>query len=215
MTATVLRSRGTKVAVGVEFDDDISDETENPPEDGCESSTSDGEEMNPTVVQGKRPMRWSRLLAFAVLPALALLLAVAAGYLKWLGSSDSHQVIDRIDSVRAATDATVAMLSYKPDTVQNDLDAAKDRLTGSFRDSYSSLTDDVVAPAAIQKLITAKATVAASASVTTTPRHAVVLVFVDQTITIGNGSPANTASSVRVTLEKVDDRWLISQFEPV
>jgi Mce-associated membrane protein len=117
--------------------------------------------------------------------------------------------------VRAATDATVAMLSYKPDTVQNDLDAAKDRLTGSFRDSYSSLTDDVVAPAAIQKLITAKATVAASASVTTTPRHAVVLVFVDQTITIGNGSPTNTASSVRVTLEKVDDRWLISQFEPV
>jgi Mce-associated membrane protein len=51
--------------------------------------------------------------------------------------------------------------------------------------------------------------------VTTTPRHAVVLVFVDQTITIGNGSPTNTASSVRVTLEKVDDRWLISQFEPV
>jgi Mce-associated membrane protein len=43
----------------------------------------------------------------------------------------------------------------------------------------------------------------------------VVLLFVDQTVTVGQGAPTNTASSVRVTLDKVDGRWLISQFDPV
>ena len=47
------------------------------------------------------------------------------------------------------------------------------------------------------------------------PRHAVVLVFVNQTVVVGKDAPTDTASSVRVTLEKVGDRWLISKFDPV
>ncbi len=45
--------------------------------------------------------------------------------------------------------------------------------------------------------------------------HAEVLVFVNQTITVGNDPPTDTASSVRVTLDKIGGRWLISAFEPV
>jgi len=44
---------------------------------------------------------------------------------------------------------------------------------------------------------------------------ALVLAFVKQTTIIGSDRPTNTTSSVRVTLDKVDDRWLISQFDPV
>jgi Mce-associated membrane protein len=47
------------------------------------------------------------------------------------------------------------------------------------------------------------------------PRHAVVLVFVNQTVVVGQTAPTDTASSVRVTLDKVGDRWLISKFDPV
>jgi Mce-associated membrane protein len=43
----------------------------------------------------------------------------------------------------------------------------------------------------------------------------VVLVFVNQTIMIGNDPPTATASTVRVTLDRVQGRWLISQFDPV
>jgi Mce-associated membrane protein len=32
---------------------------------------------------------------------------------------------------------------------------------------------------------------------------------------MGNAAPTNTASSVRVTLDKIDGRWLISQFDPI
>jgi Mce-associated membrane protein len=51
--------------------------------------------------------------------------------------------------------------------------------------------------------------------VSATGKHAVVLVFVDQTTTIGNDAPTQSTSSVRVSLDKVGGRWLVSQFDPV
>jgi Mce-associated membrane protein len=159
--------------------------------------------------------RLARILAYALLPAVALLLAGAAGYLKWVDSSARDADAARAQSVQAAVDSTVAMLSYRPDTVEKNLAAARDRMTGAFRDSYTSLTHDVVIPGAKQRQISAVATVPAAASVTATDTHAVVLVFVNQSTIIGNDPPTDTASTVKVTLDKVHDRWLISQFDPV
>lgn len=107
------------------------------------------------------------------------------------------------------------MLSYKPDTAEKDLTAAQNRLTGQFKDSYASLTHDVVIPGAKQKQISAVANVPAAASVSATANHAVVLVFVNQTVIVGTDAPTSTTSCVRVTLDKHDGRWLISQFEPI
>jgi Mce-associated membrane protein len=59
------------------------------------------------------------------------------------------------------------------------------------------------------------ATVPAVASVSAKPNQAVVLVFVNQTVIVGQDAPTDTASSVRVTLDKVGDRWLIAKFDPV
>lgn len=163
----------------------------------------------------RRRLSWSRVMAFGVLPALALVLAVTAGFFKWQDSSVRDAEVARTESVQAAKDGTTALLSYKPDSVEKDLNAARDRLTGAFKDSYTSLTHDVVIPGAKQKLISAAATVPATASVAADPQHAVVLVFVDQTVNVGASAPTDTASSVRVTLDKVDGRWLISGFDPV
>jgi Mce-associated membrane protein len=72
-----------------------------------------------------------------------------------------------------------------------------------------------VIPGAKEKQISAVASVPAAASVSADPGEAVVLLFVNQTVTVGNGAPTDTASSVRITLDKVGERWLISKFEPV
>jgi Mce-associated membrane protein len=162
-----------------------------------------------------RHIRWSQAIVFVVLPALALLLASVAGFLKWQDGSAREAGVARAESVRAATDSTIALLSYKPDTVEKDLDAARSRLTGSFLNAYTSLTHDVVIPGAKQKQISAIATVPAAASTSATENHAVVLLFVNQSVIIGQDAPTSTASSVRVTLDKVGGRWLISQFDPV
>lgn len=163
---------------------------------------------------GARPS-WTRLLTYAVLPGLALVLAVAAGYLKWQDGSARLSQTAAAQSVQAATDGTVAMLSYRPDTVDRDLSAAAEELTGGFREQYTQLVTSVVAPGAKQQQISAVAAVPAASSVSVTGNHAVVLVFVNQTTTIGAESPTQSTSCVRVTLDKVDGRWLISQFEPV
>jgi Mce-associated membrane protein len=159
--------------------------------------------------------RWSRIVALGVLPAVSLMLTAGAGWLKWHDGAlrDAQQA--RIESVRVAAESTVALLSYRPDTVARELGAARDRLTGAFRDSYTSLIHDVVIPGAQQKQISATATVAGTASVSANESRAVVLVFVDQSILIGRDPPSNTASAVRVTLDKDGDRWLISAFDPV
>jgi Mce-associated membrane protein len=157
---------------------------------------------------------WTRLL-IAGLPVLALILALGVGYLKWLDGTARESRAAAEQSIRAASDSTIAILSYKPETVDRDLKAAADRLAEPFRQQYTQLVNDVVAPGAKQQHITAVATVPAAASVSATGKHAVVLVFVDQTTTIGNDAPTQSTSSVRVNLEKVDGRWLISQFDPV
>ncbi|WAC94346.1 hypothetical protein [Mycobacterium sp. Aquia_213] len=160
-------------------------------------------------------MRWSRLIAYALLPALALSTAAGAGFLKWRDASVRDTAAARAESVQAATDGTVALLSYRPDTVQKELEAAQTKLTGTFLNAYTKLTHDVVIPGSKQKQISAVATVPGAASVSTTTDHAVVLLFVNQTIIVGQDAPTSTASSVRVTLDKIDGRWLISQFDPV
>jgi Mce-associated membrane protein len=163
----------------------------------------------------RRRISWSRAIAYGLLPVLAFLLASAAGYLKWQDASVRDAGVARTESMQAATEGTIALLSYRPDTVQKDLEAARGRLTGTFLTAYTSLTHDVVIPGARQKQISAVATVPAAASTSATANHAVVVLFVNQTVIVGQDAPTNTASSVRVTLDKIGGRWLISQFDPV
>lgn len=157
---------------------------------------------------------WARFTAYGILPGLALSLAMGVGYLRWQDSV-SHDRVAGESSVAAAVEGTIALLSYRHDTVDSDIESARSRLTGAFLEAYTSLTDDVVIPGAKRRGITAVATVPAAASVSADRAHAVALLFVDQAITVGNDAPVSTASSVRVSLEKIDGRWLISGFDPV
>jgi Mce-associated membrane protein len=215
-THTDLPGEGT-----TEADDSsaVLQQTSTAEENGPAESAAEEDPAEPS--RGEEPVgqtrssRWQRFLAYALLPGLALTLAIGAGYLKWWGPSANDMSSVRAQSVQAATEGTVALLSYRPDNVDTTLGAARERLTGDFRDAYTKLVNDVVIPGAKQKQVTAVATVAAAASMSASETHAVALVFVDQTVTVGTEAPTDTASSVRVTLDKVHDRWLISQFEPI
>jgi Mce-associated membrane protein len=193
-------------AIAVDEIDDI---------DTSAASAQASEPHNHQRPPSPRRIGWSRMVAYALLPALALLMASAAGYLKWQDATQREDQAAHPQSVQAAVDGTVALLSYRPETVDKDLEAAKSRLTGKFLDAYTSLTRDVVIPGAKQKQISATATVPAAALAAETATHAAVLLFVDQTVIVGKAAPTNAASSVRVTVDKIDGRWLISQFDPV
>lgn len=161
------------------------------------------------------PGRMTRVAVFLVLPLLVFAVTGAAGWMKYTQLRDHALHAARTESVNAAKDTTVAMLSYNPTSAADTLNAARDRLTGPLRDSYTSLINDVVIPGAQQKHISAAANVAAAASVNASPQHAVVLVFVNQSITQGQDAPSGTASAVRVTLDKIGTQWLVSGFDPI
>ena len=155
----------------------------------------------------------SRTTATAVLAAV---LAVSGAWLIWNASERRAAARAGEDAAQAARDSIVAIMSYQPATAQQSLAAAAaDRLTGKFLDDYTQLIKTVVAPEAVGRRITASAKVPAAALVTADARHAVVLAYVDQTTAVGSAAPTRTNSAVRVTMDNVDGRWLISGFDPI
>ena len=157
----------------------------------------------------------ARVLAFGVVPALVVVLAIAVGWFAFFDIKTNRTEAAGTEAMQVAKDSTVTLLSYNPDTVEQQLTDARNLLTGEFKDSYTNLTNDVVIPGAKQQRISAVATVPRAASVSTETGKAVVLVFVNQTVVVGDTQPTATLSSVRVTLDKVDGKWLISKFDPV
>lgn len=154
--------------------------------------------------------------------ALAVLLLGSIGLATWAYVTQYRVDQQTDESVanaarQAATDGTVAILSYSPESLDKDFANAKTHLTGDFLNYYSQFTQDVVSPAAKDKSVKTSAAIVRSAVSELSPRSAVVLVFLNQTTTSkANPDGSFTASSVKVGLTKADNgAWLISAFDPV
>lgn len=157
-----------------------------------------------------------RSVTYLVLPLIVVAAALGVGFLKW--RVDSAAVPSggaAAAPVAAATEGVLAMLSYRPDRVREDLTAAGERMTGEFRTEYTTLINDVVAPGAEEQRISAVAEVPAAALVSAEAHRARVLVYIDQTTTVGAEPPTETRSSAHVEMERVGNTWLIAGFEPI
>ena len=148
-------------------------------------------------------------------------LLISAGVAAWLYFSQYRpdQQTDAAaakTALDAATNGTVALLSYAPESLDKDFATAKSHLTGDFLSYYTQFTEQVVTPAAQQKSVKTTASVVRAAVSELKPNSAVVLVFVNQSTTSKeNPDGAFAVSSVKVSLNKVDSAWLISSFDPV
>jgi Mce-associated membrane protein len=152
---------------------------------------------------------------------LILLLLISAGAATWLyfkqyrpDKQTDASVANAV--VSSASDGTVAMLSYSPDSLDKDFAAAKSHLSGDFLSYYNQFTEQIVAPAAKQKSLKTTARVLGAAVQELHPDSAVVLVLVDQSTTSNdNPGPSIASSSVLVSLTRVNGNWLITRFDPV
>lgn len=157
---------------------------------------------------------WRPILATALVAAT---IAVAAGLFFFqyrpaqrLDDAATHQ------AVQAASDGAVAVVSYSYDHLDNDIARAKSLSTGEFLSYYSKFSQDFVAPAATKGHLIATAKVLRAAAIELQPDSAVVLVFMNQnTSSKEKPEPLTTASSVLVTLTKVEGYWLISKLDPL
>lgn len=184
--------------------DDVTPEAEETPEESPEPDP-----------EPARTIAWSRVLVFAVIPAVALLLAAGSAFLKWQIAWNAESDTARTESVQAAKDITVEMLSYEPDTVEAHLNEALNRLTGNFRDSYTALVNTRVVPVATTQRVTANADVPAIGVESASPDRVELVLFVNQLVAVGDQAPQKTTSTVRATMVREDGQWLMSEFEPV
>ena len=168
------------------------------------------------------PLARRSLPAIPLIPAalvLGLLAASAlAGWLYFAQFRPDTQTDNAVaqSAVNAARDGTVALLSYKPDTLNKDFAAARSHLAGDFLNYYDQFTKEVVTPAAQSKAVATTAQVVGAAASELHPNSAVVLVFVNQVTTSKERpDPAMASSSVLVSLTKVHGDWLITKFDPI
>ena len=152
---------------------------------------------------------------------LVVLLLISGGAATWVYFK-RYQPNQRTDPsvaravVSAASDGTVALLSYSPESLDKDFTAAKSHLSGDFLAYYSQFTEQIVAPAAREKSLKTTAHVMGAAASELHPDSAVVLVFVDQSTTSKDRpDPSMSSSSVLVSVTRVKGNWLITKFDPV
>ena len=182
------------------------------------------ESSEPTVSRRRGRPRFPRnvKLNLKVVPViLVLLLLISGGAATWVYFK-RYQPNQRTDPsvaravVSAASDGTVALLSYSPESLDKDFTAAKSHLSGDFLSYYSQFTEQIVAPAAREKSLKTTAHVMGAAVSELHPDSAVVLVFVDQSTTSKDRpDPSMSSSSVLVSMTRVNGNWLITKFEPV
>jgi Mce-associated membrane protein len=172
-----------------------------------------------TAAPVTRPQRnvkkWIAPVAAAAVLIAAASTAGALYFFQYRVDQQTDAEASRV-ALDAAKDATVALLSYAPETLDEDFATAKSRLTGEFLNYYTDFTEKVVAPAAKQKSVKTEATVAQAAMAEMKPDSAVALLFVNQATTSQeNPDGAFASSSIKVGLTKIDGAWLISSFDPV
>jgi Mce-associated membrane protein len=208
----------TETAEAVEDD---SDATEARSDDPVTEVAAKGDDSPKRTERGRRG--WSRALRnVKVVPViLVLLLLISGGVTAWL-YFERYQPNRQTDPgvaravVNAASDGTVALLSYSPESLDKDFANAKSHLSGDFLSYYNQFTEEIVAPAAKQKSLKTTAHVMGAALSELHPNSGVVLVFVDQTTTSKDKpDPTMSASSVLVSMTKINGNWLITKFDPV
>jgi Mce-associated membrane protein len=201
--------------VTIEVTDDVTTEVTDDVVDDDTSAEDEAEDVDET------PQRSPALKRLLVPIVLAVLLLGSAGLASWayLTQFRPDQQTDAAmaaETIKAASDGTVALLSYTPETLDKDFATAKAHLTGDFLDYYTKFTTDVVTPAAKQKSVKTSAAVVRAAVGELKPDSAMVLVFLNQSTTSKeNVDGSFTASAVKVSLTKVNGAWLISAFDPV
>ncbi len=161
-----------------------------------------------------RPARAATRLDPLLLVAglVVAVLLVTAGLLTVRARSADRAEQARTEATAAAEATAVDVLSYDYRHLNRDFARAKAGLTGDFVDDYAKTTRTVVRPTATEVKAVVKADVAASSVVRADPNRVVVLLFVNQTTTSTRlDAPKVDLNRVRLTMDRVDGRWLVSK----
>ena len=154
----------------------------------------------------------SAVAAVTVLAVLAVVTVALAGLVGAKLSSINAVDRTRGDVVSAATSGVASVLSYDYRHLDTDFARAQGLLTPKFRKQYDDTTAKGVRPLATKSKAISSADVSAAGVVDAGRDRAVVLVFVNQTVTNSQlAAPRLDRSRIKVSLVRSHGRWLIDK----
>lgn len=175
-----------------EFEDDDDDE--------------DTEEVAPDLTRVRQVL--------AILAVVALILSGAVFYL--LVQVKHAQAADEAGDVAVSMAGSDAehILSYDYRTLDTNFQQALALTTGGFRTQYQQTTGQLVRPQAMKQKVIVQASTRDAGLISASDNNAVVLVFVDRITTkAGQQKPTFNQDRVRMTMTKVNGKWLVSKLD--
>ncbi len=168
--------------------------------------------LEPTEVVGTgRP--WKRHVGVGLLAAVYVGAFGLAGFLGWK-LWEQHTLTEAVQNAReTATSYAEVLTSIDSNNLDENFADVLNGATGDFKDMYTR--DSVeLRQLLVDNKATAHGVVVDSALQSESKDKVVVLLLVDQTVTNTARPDARSDSSrMKITMEKVDNRWLASQVE--
>lgn len=190
-----------------------------PPQQPPEGKEAEPAHLSPAAPETKQ--RDSRIprrgLPTAPLIALLIttaLMAAVTAFVWYQVRQHAATETARQAGLEASRDAARVLFSYDYRTLGKDFSAGQALTTGAFRKQYADTTARLVTPVATEKKAVVKAEVVIAGVVRATPDTVVTIVFVNQVTTSSlTAGPKVDLSRVRMTLQHVQGRWLVSQVD--
>lgn len=176
-------------------------------EDDADSVESTAEKVpSNRKAQRARPVRW------AAAGVLAVVLA-AAGYEGWLLFQHHQRDVAAAQALDAAMKYTLTLTSVDTNAIDKNFTEVLDGATGEFKDMYTESSAQL-RQVLVENKATAHGTVIDAAVKSSTEDRVEVVLFVDQSVSNAAApQPQLDRSRVKMTMDKVDGRWLASKVE--
>lgn len=151
-----------------------------------------------------------------LMAAVVVLLLVVNGLLFWAMQHDSSVAAAREAARDPARKQVVTMLSYSANSFDREMAAAGQGLTGPFKQQFLDLAKGQVGPAAKEQRTSTHTSVSGSSVIDASSSQVELLMFLNQTTqSAALQGPKLANSRVKVVLEDVDGRWLVSELTPL
>lgn len=206
---TWLVSRFRSAAEGIETDSDATEAAQlDEIDDHDEDSLEGAGDQQPNKRKGRR-VNVARRVAAAV---LAVVLA-GAGYEGWLLFQHHQKDVAAAQALDAAKKYILVLTSVDTNAIDKNFTEVLDGSTGEFKDMYTKSSAQL-RQTLIDNKAAAHGSVVDAAVQSATDDKVDVVLFVDQSVSNGAApAPQLDRSRVKMTMKRVDGRWLASKVE--
>ncbi|CAN5355264.1 hypothetical protein BH09ACT7_BH09ACT7_52690 [soil metagenome] len=186
--------------------------TDNEIEPAVAADDAEPEHVEPEHVdEPKRP--WGRYLRRSVLPALLVASLAVSGVLGWKLWQERQVQQAGQEALQAALTYSQVLTSIDSNAVDQNFRDVLDGATGEFKDMYTQSSVQL-RQLLLDNKAAAHGVVVDSAIQSESTNQVVVLVFIDQTVTNKSvPDPRIDRSRIKMTMDKVDGRWLASKVQ--